>query len=374
MNKKINNSMAKKNIVLSWWWTGGHVFPLEALQEYLKTWNKYNFYWFWNQDSLEEDIAGDNNIEFIYIPSWKLRRYFDIKNFFEPLKNISGFFFALYYLVSKKVDIVFSKWGYVSIPTCLAAKCLGKKIFIHESDTETGLANKIISKLANKIFYSFPNDKIDNKKHLISGQILNPKLLYSVRDLKTSAQDNENKIVMKDNFWSGNFKQNEKLEVIVIAWSQGSTTIFENLLKILNNLININFTIILWDKNIHLWPQFKKHSNVTVYDFVSQEQMWEIYTKSDIAITRAWATTLWELYYFGIHSIVIPLPTSAWNHQLKNAQIFNKNFWSNILEESDKLSLEIFRLLEKFKDLRKAWLNLDWFMNPIKIIEREINK
>ncbi len=367
------NKSDKKNIVLSWGWTGGHVFPLEALQEYLKNSSKYNFYWFWNQWDLEEEIAYDNNINFVYIPSWKLRRYFDIKNFFEPLKNISGFFFALYYLVSKKIDIVFSKWWYVSIPTCLAAKVLWKKIFVHESDTETGLANKIVSKLATKIFYSFPNKKIDNKKHFISGQILNPKLLYSVRDLK-SQSEKDNTVVMKDNFWSWNFKQNEKLEVVVIAWSQGSTTIFENLLKILNNLININFTIILWSKNIHLWPQFKKHSNVKVYDFVSQEKMWEIYTKSDIAITRAWATTLWELYYFGIHSIIIPLKNSAWNHQTKNAIVFNKNFWSNILEESDKLSLEIFRLLEKFKELRKAWLNLDWFMNPIKIIEREINK
>jgi UDP-N-acetylglucosamine--N-acetylmuramyl-(pentapeptide) pyrophosphoryl-undecaprenol N-acetylglucosamine transferase len=179
---------------------------------------------------------------------------------------------------------------------------------------------------------------------------------------------------MKDNFWSGNFKQNEKLEVVVIAWSQGSTVIFENLLKVLHNLISINFTIILWSQNIHFWPQFKKHSNVKVYDFVSQEEMWAIYAKSDIAITRAGATTLWELYYFGIHSIIIPLKGSAWDHQKKNAEIFKKNFWSNVLEESDKLSLEIFRLLEKYKDLRKAWLNLDWFMNPIKIIEREINK
>jgi hypothetical protein len=29
--------------------------------------------------------------------------------------------------------------------------------------------------------------------------------------------ENDSKVVMKDNFWSGNFKQNEKLEVIVIA-------------------------------------------------------------------------------------------------------------------------------------------------------------
>ncbi len=362
----------KKNIVLAWGGTWWHVFPLEALQEYLKNSEKYNFYWFWNEDSLEQDVAEENNIEFIYIPSWKIRRYFDIKNFFEPLKNISGFFFALYYLITKKIDVVFSKWGYVSLPTCLAAKCLWKKILVHESDTQTWLANKIVSKIATKVFYSFPNELIDNKKHILSWQILNPKLLYSVRDLKTSLKTDDSGIALKDNFWSWNFKQNTKLEVLVIAWSQGSTIIFENLLKVLNNLIDINFTVILWDQNIHFWPQFEKFSNVKVYDFVSQEKLWEIYAKTDIAITRAWATTLWELYYFWIHAIIIPLKTSAASHQEKNALFFKEKFGSNVLDENEKLSLEIFRLLQKYKDLRKAWLNLDWFMNPIKIIEREI--
>jgi UDP-N-acetylglucosamine:LPS N-acetylglucosamine transferase len=54
---------------------------------------------------------------------------------------------------------------------------MGKKLFVHESDTVSGISNIIVSKLADKVFYSFDNDKIDNSKYILSGQILNPELL-----------------------------------------------------------------------------------------------------------------------------------------------------------------------------------------------------
>jgi UDP-N-acetylglucosamine:LPS N-acetylglucosamine transferase len=42
-----------------------------------------------------------------------------------------------------------------------------KKVYIHESDTASGLANRIISHFATKIFYTFPNEKIDGEKHIL---------------------------------------------------------------------------------------------------------------------------------------------------------------------------------------------------------------
>lgn len=342
-----------KNIALTGWWTGGHIFPLVSLYQYMKNDPNIQFRWFWDEEWLEAEICEQQWIEFTHIPSWKLRRYFDIRNFFEPLKNITWFFFWIYYILTYKIDIIFSKGWYVSLPFCLAGYILGKKIFIHESDTVWGLTNKIIGKLAHKIFYTFGNDQIDGEKHILIWQIVNPELLLNIDKV-------------------GELEENENLEVLVIAGSQGSTTIFENLKTILNNLIDIKFTIILWDKNLHFRNTFSQFSNVTIYDFVSQKQLWEIYKKTDIAITRAGATTLWELYFFGIHSIIIPLDGSAQNHQVINAQYFQKHFWSDVLFESWKLNLEIFRLLNKYKDLRKTGLNMKNFSYALEKIRSEI--
>lgn len=342
-----------KKIALTGWGTGWHIFPLVSVYNYLKNEKEISFIWFGDEDGLEAEIAEKNQISFEHIPSGKIRRYFDVRNFFEPSKNISGIFWGMYYILKYDIDVIFSKGGYVGLPLCIAWFLLRKPVYIHESDTTGGLANKLIAKVATKIFYSFENDLIDDKKHILTGQILNPELLNNVDRV-------------------GELEENEKLEVLVIAGSQGSTIIFENLKTILNNLIDINFTIILWEKNLAFREDFEKFSNVTLHNFVSQEALGTIYEKTDIALTRAGATTLWELYFFWIHSIIIPLKTAAQNHQEHNALSFKKEFWSDVLDEENRLNLEIFRLLSKYKELRKAKLNLKHFFYALEKIKEEI--
>lgn len=342
----------KKLIALTWWSTWWHVFPLLSLYNYSKDENIYNFIWIWEEESLEEEIAGKNKIPFLDIPAWKLRRYFDIRNFYEPLKNLTGIFFWIYYILKYDINIVFSKGWYVAIPLCIAAFILRKEIYIHESDIVWWIANKIIWKLATKIFYTFPNEKIDEEKYIVSWQILNPELLETIKDLY---------------IW-----QNDKLSIFVIWWSQWSKKILTNLLKILPNLQEINFQIVLWDKNMDFRKKFKKFNNVLVHDFLTQRRMWTILKTTDIAITRAWATTLWELNMFGIHSLIIPLNNSAWNHQNKNAIYFNEKFWSDILDEDDNLNKNLEKTILKYKDLRKSWLNLKNFYKSLEIIELEM--
>jgi len=340
--------MSKKNIALTWWGSGGHIIPLLSFYNYFK--DDYNFFWFWQQWELEEEIALENNIEFHHIASWKIRRYFDFRNFYEPLKNLTGIVQWIYYIWKYKIDIVFSKWGFVSVPLSLAAKLMWKKIYIHESDVKTGLANKLIAKFATKIFYSFPKENL-KENEIISGQILNPELLEWLDNLEVET--------------------NDRLKVLVIAGSQGSKIIFESLIKILPDLKDIDFEVILWEKNLSFKKDFLKFSNVIVHDFVNQKKLGEIYKQTDIAITRGSATVLAELFYFGIHSIIIPI-TNAWNHQLYNAEYYKKKVWSDILNENKNLSLELYRKLKKYKNLRKADLNLIWFFDAMKIIEKEI--
>lgn len=342
-----------KNIALTGGGTGWHIFPLVALYNYLKKDKSLSFVWFGDEEWLEAEVAQKNNIPFEHIPSGKIRRYFDLRNFYEPLKNISGIFWGMYHIYTYKIDIIFSKGGFVWLPLAIAWYLMRKKVYIHESDTVSWLSNRIIERFATKVFYTFQNEKIDGKKHILVGQILNGELLNNVDKV-------------------GEKEENEHLEVLVIAGSQGSTFIFEQVKTILNNLIDIHFTIILGEKNLHFREDFTPYSNVTLVDFASQEQLWEIYQKTDIAISRAGATTLWELYFFGIHTIIIPLEWSAQNHQMYNAEYFQAQFGSNLLGEDEKLNLEIFRILNKYKNFRKSGLNLKNFFYALEQIQKEI--
>ena len=344
-NKKIN-------IALTWWATWWHIFPLLSTYNYLKEDSKYSFLWVWEENSLEEEIANKNKIIFLWISAGKIRRYFDIRNFYQPLKNLTWILFWIYYILKYKIDIIFSKWWYVSLPLCIAAFILRKKIYIHESDTISWISNIIIWKIANKIFYTFPNKKINEKKHFLVWQILNPELLDNITELHVN--------------------QNKELNILIIAWSQWSSSIFNSLLKIIPDLKEVNFTIILWKKNLWFKKDFKNFPNITIYGFITQWELWDILKNTDISITRAWATTLWELNMFWVHSIIVPLKNSAWNHQLKNAKYFHEIFWNDIINDNQNLHTEIFSLINKYKNLRKKWLNLDWFYLPLKKIKKYI--
>ena len=87
--------------------------------------------------------------------------------------------------------------------------------------------------------------------------------------------------------------------------------------------------------------------------------MSKYYLDADLAITRSGASSLSELINLRIPSIAIPLPSSADNHQLENANYFHKKGYCIVLEErfvKDKL----FEILENLnKDRQKILLMKD---------------
>ncbi len=344
--------MTKKTIALTWGSTWWHVFPLVSIYNYLEDTDNYDFLWFGEEGNLEEEIADNAWIKFHDVSAGKLRRYLDFRNLYEPLKNLTWIVESLYFIKKYNIDLVFSKWGYVSLPMAIWAKIMWKKLFVHESDTVSGISNRIVSRLADKVFYSFDNEKIDNKRHILSWQILNPEILDWLSNVSV---------------W-----ENSRQKVLVTWGSQWSTAIFESLLEILPELDFIDFTIILWDKNAHFKEAFDKFTYVKVFDFLSQKDFGKILKSTDIAITRGWATSLWEQNTFWIHSIIIPLPNSAWNHQEKNAIYFKDKFESDIIYQNEDLTNNLKIKLFKYKNLRKAWLNLDKFFWSLKIIKANI--
>ena len=88
-----------------------------------------------------------------------------------------------------------------------------------------GATNKICSRFATKIFYSFPNEKIDGVKHIHTGHILNSELIEGLTDMTPD--------------------ENERLKVLVVAGSQGSKKIFQSIADIAKDSTDIDFHIIL---------------------------------------------------------------------------------------------------------------------------------
>ena len=69
----------------------------------------------------EVEAAQRAGLAYSSIPSGKLRRYFSLKNFIDPLYVLAGIWRAWRILGQLKPEIVFSKGGFVTFPVVLAA-------------------------------------------------------------------------------------------------------------------------------------------------------------------------------------------------------------------------------------------------------------
>ena len=90
---------------------------------------------------------------------------------------------------------------------------------------------------------------------------------------------------------------------------------------------------------------FYKKLNIDFEIFNFERNILKYFSKINLAITRSGSSILAELINAKIPFISVPLPTSADNHQLKNAIYYEKNEYSYLIEEKD-LSKKLFRLIE----------------------------
>jgi UDP-N-acetylglucosamine--N-acetylmuramyl-(pentapeptide) pyrophosphoryl-undecaprenol N-acetylglucosamine transferase len=59
------------------------------------------------------------------------------------------------------------------------------------------------------------------------------------------------------------------------------------------------------------------------------------YRVADLAIARSGASSMSELAYFGVPSLLVPYPHAAEDHQTRNAEIFDKAGAARLMSESD---------------------------------------
>lgn len=332
-------------------WSGWHILPIIILHDALQEYADIRVIWIGESDSMDEDKAKEHDIEFYRIPAVKFRRYLSLQFFIQPFLFLSGFIQAWKGVSKISPDIVFCKWGWVALAVVLVAKIKGIPILTHESDTVPGMTNSIAGKWSKKVYLGFseaaqffPKNKVE-----VVGQWIDPIFLEyaSTHPYKENASNTQ---------------------VIVQCGWLGSTKIFTEILSIIKDFSDIQFTVALGTKNEHFFDDFAKFSNVTVKKWFFHEELAAAYARADVGIVRAAANTLAECDVFGIRMIMIPLAIASFDHQTKNAIAFenaSKWFHSVLCEENlSELKNELTRLRE-FKKQRYG-NSIKWALPAVK--------
>ena len=90
---------------------------------------------------------------------------------------------------------------------------------------------------------------------------------------------------------------------------------------------------------------FYEKAKIKFEIFNFSDNVLEYFSKVDLAITRSGSSMLAELTNANIPFISVPLPTSADNHQFKNADYYEKKNFAFLVEEKD-LNEKLFYLIK----------------------------
>lgn len=319
-----------KRIVLTGGGTAGHVTPCIALLPELKK-AGYDIQYIGSYNGIERKLIEEYDIPYHGISSGKLRRYFDPKNFSDPLKVVKGYFEARKILKQLKPDIVFSKGGFVTVPVVLAAKKHKIPVIIHESDMTPGLANKLAIPSATKVCANFPETVkyLPAEKAVLTGTPIRKELFSG------------NKIKGLD--FCG-FSANKPV-ILIIGGSTGSRAINDVIRGMLPTLLREYQVIHLCGKG-NLDERFNDTNGYVQYEYIKAE-LSDLLAATDLVISRAGANAICELLALRKPNILIPLTAAASRgDQILNAESFEHLGYSHVLKEED---LSVSRLLESIK-------------------------
>jgi len=362
--------MIKKKILIATGGTGGHVFPAYSLANYFINKN-YTV-------NLITDERGYNylkeykNLNLKKIPSSPLIKKNTFKFLFSIHVIIFSFLKSLIFLLFNRPSIVFGMGGYSSFPICIAASILRIKSVIYENNLIIGKANRYLLPFTKKVLVSHKelegistiyNNKIIEVGNIIREEIIN---FNNQRDETIGF---------------------EKAKILVLGGSQAARIFAEELPEIFKKLKESGLSIKVFqqcqiNQNEKLF-KFYQDANIDCEIFNFTKDIVKYYSKANLVVTRSGASVLGELINVKVPFISIPLPTSADDHQYKNAEYYLKKGYGYLLEEKDiknKL-FEIINLIFKDKSLinkilskQRQYSDKDIFKKLDVVIKKIINE
>lgn len=331
-----------KTIVMTGGGTSGHVTPNIALIPELKALG-YHIEYIGSKNGMEKQLIEAEGIPYHAISTGKLRRYFSMKNFSDIFRVMGGFTQSLSLMRKIKPDLVFSKGGFVSCSVVWAAWLCRVPVVIHESDITPGLTNKLSMPFAQKVCYTFP----ESGKHIPQQKAV----LTGIPIRKALLEGNKATGRMICGF------DDTKPVLLVIGGSQGAVRINETVRKGLGRLLkDFNICHICGKGNID--EQYQNVKGYKQFEYI-RDELPHLFALSDIIVSRAGATTLFEILALKKPNLLIPLSRQASRgDQILNAESFKKQGFSMVLPEEeltpDNLVKRVKELYENRQEYRKT--------------------
>ena len=299
--------------------TGGHCIPMSVLySEIIKE----------NECYILTDERGQK-----YFKDISVKKKILIKNLINKQGKISNlinlpyiFIQSIPYYLRLRPDFVLGFGGYFTVPIIIAGWLMRFKIFLHEGNAIIGKANRFLLNFTKDLLTSFENTFISGKKMNINNKMVGLPIRIN-KDDKVLNNNSSNDFVIS-----------------VIGGSQGAHNLSINIAESIKSVQdNSEKRIIVYhqcrSEDLERLQAYYQTHNINNDVRVFFDEMTQVLSKSNLVISRAGSSTVNEIIYYCIPSILIPYPHASDNHQYYNAKNLNTSECTKIIS-NDSVNIE----------------------------------
>jgi UDP-N-acetylglucosamine--N-acetylmuramyl-(pentapeptide) pyrophosphoryl-undecaprenol N-acetylglucosamine transferase len=291
------------SVIIAGGGTGGHIYPGIAIaQEFKKRDPQTRIIFVGTARGLEAKIVPREGFELELIDVAALKRVSPAQRI-KSLLLLPRSFLTIRSLIKRvEPDIVIGVGGYASGPVVLTAALLGIPTLVAEQNALPGFTNRILARFIRAAAVSFEEAKdFFGDKAEITGNPVRAEF-FSVPSKEPGAG----------------------IHILITGGSQGARAINNAMISALPLLIEekerLSFTHQTgesdYDKVRASYLELGLKAEVKPFI----EQMVNEFTRADLVVSRAGATTVAELASAGRPALMIPFPFASDDHQRKNAE------------------------------------------------------
>ncbi len=284
--------------------TGGHVFPALAVAEQLRRRGR-EVCWMGTRSGIEARLVPAAGIEIDWIGVQGLRGKGRLTLALAPFRLLRACWQALGVLRRRRPVVVLGMGGFASGPGGLMAWLLRIPLVIHEQNAIPGLTNRLLARLARRVFCAFPQAVA----RLPSAQVVgNP-----VRQAVTQLPDPAERYAARGQ---------EPLHLLVVGGSLGARRLNETLPRALAQLEAGQRPLLRHQcgpKNEADCREAYRNAGVEAEILPFIGDMAAAYGWADLVICRAGALTVSEVAAAGVAALFVPYPHAVDDHQYANA-------------------------------------------------------
>lgn len=315
--------------------TGGHFYPIIAVAEEIQRIAKERkllppALYYIAPEPYEERTLFERDITFYRSPAGKMRRYFSLLNALDLVKTAWGTLKAIVQVFHIYPDVVFSKGGFASIPTLIAARLFRIPVVVHESDAVPGRANLWGGSFATRVGVSYP----EAAKYFPADRtalVGNPVR----RDVRIPAREGALEFL--------GLVPSVPV-ILVVGGSQGARNLNDAILQSLPSLVeryqivhqtgkkNIDevrsTASVILEKNAHA-------SRYRPFEYLNPLALRMAAGVASLVVSRAGSGAIFEIATWGIPSIIVPIPEDVSHDQRRNAYAYARSGAAVVIEEKN---------------------------------------